>query len=144
MTRGRFPHSDILGSQVGCHLPAAYRRLPRPSSAPCAQASTVRPLKLKATQRHNVYKLLTRCSRPLCSSQETTPHQHHPANTAAAPGRTSHTPHTHHQPLDEQGIPATVGPRAASQPNSVSPPQTTQPRTFLTPRREPYSHTTRR
>src|SRR5699024_11234245 len=81
----------------------------------------------------NVEKLLTSCSRPLCSSQETTPHQHHPANTAAAPGRTSHTPHTHHQPLDEQGIPATVGPRAASQPNSVSPPQTTQPRTFLTP-----------
>src|SRR5699024_8854227 len=80
------------------------------------------PFKTSAnTKTHNVYKLLTRCSRPLCSSQETTPHQHHPANTAAAPGRTSHTPHTHHQPLDEQGIPATVGPRAASQPNSVSP-----------------------
>src|SRR5690625_7816082 len=56
MTRGRLPHSDILGSQVGCHLPEAYRRLPRPSSAPCANASTVRPLKLKATQRHTMPK----------------------------------------------------------------------------------------
>ena len=43
MTPGGFPHSDILGSQVGCHLPEAYRRLPRPSSAPRAQAFTVRP-----------------------------------------------------------------------------------------------------
>ena len=46
MTCGGFPHSDILGSQVGCHLPEAYRRLLRPSSAPRAQASTVRPLRL--------------------------------------------------------------------------------------------------
>ena len=38
-----FPHSDILGSQLGCQLLEAYRRLLRPSSAPDAQASTVRP-----------------------------------------------------------------------------------------------------
>ena len=37
------PHSEILGSTVGCHLPEAYRRLPRPSSALCAKASTIRP-----------------------------------------------------------------------------------------------------
>ncbi len=28
-----FPHSDIPGSQVVCHLPETFRRLPRPSSA---------------------------------------------------------------------------------------------------------------
>ena len=43
MTRARFPHSDTLGSQLVCQLPEAYRRLPRPSSAPDAKASTVCP-----------------------------------------------------------------------------------------------------
>jgi hypothetical protein len=38
---GGFPHSDIAGSQVGCHLPDAFRRLQRPSSPPIAKASTV-------------------------------------------------------------------------------------------------------
>ena len=38
-----FPHSDILGSQSGYRLPEAYRRFPRPSSAPVAKASTMRP-----------------------------------------------------------------------------------------------------
>ena len=38
-----FPHSDILGSPLGYQLPQAYRRFPRPSSAPDAKASTVRP-----------------------------------------------------------------------------------------------------
>ena len=28
-----FPHSDILGSKVCCHLPETFRRLTRPSSA---------------------------------------------------------------------------------------------------------------
>lgn len=38
-----FPHSDIPGSQVGCHLPEAYRRLRRPSSFVAVEASTIRP-----------------------------------------------------------------------------------------------------
>lgn len=42
-TPGRFPHSDTLGSQLVCQLPEAYRRLQRPSSAPCTKASTERP-----------------------------------------------------------------------------------------------------
>lgn len=42
-TGARFPHSDTLRSQVGCHLPEDYRRLPRPSSAPDAKASTECP-----------------------------------------------------------------------------------------------------
>ena len=41
MTRARFPHSEIPGSQPGRRLPEAYRSLPRPSSAPGAKASTV-------------------------------------------------------------------------------------------------------
>ena len=46
MTRAGFPHSDILGSQLVCQLPEAYRRLRRPSSAPSAKASTLCPYKL--------------------------------------------------------------------------------------------------
>ena len=38
-----FPHSDISGSKVACHLPEAFRRLLRPSSPHCTKASTVRP-----------------------------------------------------------------------------------------------------
>jgi hypothetical protein len=46
MTGARFPHSETPGSQPGCRLPGAYRRLQRPSSAPGAKASTVCPKKL--------------------------------------------------------------------------------------------------
>ncbi len=45
-----FPHSDILGSQVACHLPETYRRLPRPSSAPSCQAIHRTPLRASAIQ----------------------------------------------------------------------------------------------
>jgi hypothetical protein len=41
MTAAGFPHSETPGSQPGCRLPGAYRRLQRPSSAPGAKASTV-------------------------------------------------------------------------------------------------------
>ncbi len=41
MTSAGFPHSETPGSQTGCRLPGEYRRLPRPSSAPGAKASTV-------------------------------------------------------------------------------------------------------
>jgi hypothetical protein len=47
--RAGFPHSDILGSTSGYRLPQAYRRFPRPSSAPVAKASTMRPEKLSHT-----------------------------------------------------------------------------------------------
>ena len=45
-----FPHSDILGSKVACHLPGAYRRLPRPSSALHCQAIHRTPLRASAIQ----------------------------------------------------------------------------------------------
>ncbi len=47
MTGTGFPHSEILGSRFVCQLPEAYRRLPRPSSAPGAKASTLCPYKLQ-------------------------------------------------------------------------------------------------
>ena len=40
LSRGGFPHSDICGSKLVCQLPAAFRRLPRPSSPVIAKAST--------------------------------------------------------------------------------------------------------
>jgi hypothetical protein len=43
MTGAGLPHSETPGSTLGCQLPGAYRRLPRPSSAPDAKASTVCP-----------------------------------------------------------------------------------------------------
>ena len=46
MARAGFPHSDTPGSQLGCQLPRAYRRLPRPSSALDAKASTMCPSQL--------------------------------------------------------------------------------------------------
>ena len=46
MTPAGFPHSEIPGSQLGCQLPGAYRRLLRPSSALGDKASTMRPKKL--------------------------------------------------------------------------------------------------
>ena len=41
LLRGGFPHSEIAGSQVVCHLTDAYRRLPRLSSPSTAKASTM-------------------------------------------------------------------------------------------------------
>jgi hypothetical protein len=64
MTGAGLPHSETPGSTLGCQLPGAYRRLPRPSSAPDAKASTVCPKKLEHNRK-------TRCSRSLCSSQNT-------------------------------------------------------------------------
>ena len=36
-----FPHSEICGSKCVCSLPAAYRKLQRPSSPVIAKASTM-------------------------------------------------------------------------------------------------------
>ena len=41
LLRGGFPHSEIAGSKVVCHLADAYRRLPRPSSPSTAKASAM-------------------------------------------------------------------------------------------------------
>ena len=49
MTRARFTHSEIPGSQLAWQLPEAYRSLQRPSSASSAKASTWCPLQLAET-----------------------------------------------------------------------------------------------
>ena len=43
ITGAGFSHSEIHGSKVVQHLTVAYRSRPRPSSAPGAKASTMRP-----------------------------------------------------------------------------------------------------
>src|ERR671914_2984240 len=102
MTAAGFPHSDTPGSQLGCQLPRAYRRLQRPSSALDAKASTMCPLQLakhkhstKTTKTHTTKtnththhtppprqtRLRTqrcgRCSRPLFNIQTTRGHRPH-------------------------------------------------------------------
>ena len=56
--KGGFPHSEISGSKVACHLPEAYRRLLRPSSPLTAKASTVCAYSLDHTVQAN--KILMR------------------------------------------------------------------------------------
>ena len=71
MTGAGFPHSEILESQPGCRLLEAYRRLQRPSSAPGTKTSTVCPYKLDTRHYMQFSAENRRCSRPLCSSQDT-------------------------------------------------------------------------
>ena len=88
-TPARFPHSDTPGSPLACQLPEAYRRLPRPSSALDAQASTERPAHTQhtpprpTTERRR--RTTTRCSHPLYDSQ--TPHPPTQAGTGTEPDR---------------------------------------------------------
>ena len=87
MTGAGFPHSDILGSQLGWQLPEAYRSLLRPSSAPGAKTSTVCPYLLHHTQ-HDTEKQVTR-SRPAQAHARPQPAAH-PHNVL------TYTPHPHH------------------------------------------------
>src|SRR5699024_1390820 len=64
LTVAGFPHSDILGSTPVYRLPEAYRRFPRPSSAPDAKASTMRshtlttPIRVSSMCARNVSNTL--------------------------------------------------------------------------------------
>src|SRR3982750_3568253 len=56
-----FPHSEICGSKPICRLPAAYRRLSRPSSPVIAKASTtctysLDPITLPPCSRTAIHK----------------------------------------------------------------------------------------
>src|SRR6266481_7648841 len=80
---GGFPHSDICGSMLVCQLPAAFRRLPRPSSPVIAKASTtctysLDPITLRPRgnstpepQRHRFLLQRLCCSHPPSNSQWT-------------------------------------------------------------------------
>jgi hypothetical protein len=112
MTAAGFPHSETPGSQPGCRLPGAYRRLQRPSSAPGAKASTVCPKKLGTThalqQQQLSLRRNRRCSRPLCSSQETdstSPRPPAPGETGTGPQRRNQ-PHQAPAPSEPNSVPA--------------------------------------
>ena len=92
MTRAGFPHSDTPGSQLGCQLPRAYRRLQRPSSALDAKASTMCPSQLVSTtsQQH----------KPLQHHQDNTMNQTqptHPDNQRSRPAHNAPAPTTPQQ-----------------------------------------------
>ena len=81
ITAGGFPHSDILGSMVVWRLPEAFRSLPRPSSAPSAKASTVRPYQLgiDARARYGVSKVPEKKTESLLPGQKKPPARVRPA-----------------------------------------------------------------
>ena len=85
MTPAGFPHSEILGSQLGYQLPKAYRRFPRPSSAPRAKASTVCPYKLNPpTNNNNKTKMLASTMQFSTHKQQPHPTDHtHPHQPTA-------------------------------------------------------------
>src|SRR5690625_5717511 len=58
ITPARFPHSDTLGSQFVSQLPEAYRRPPRPSSAPSAKARSEEHTSELQSRGHRVCRLL--------------------------------------------------------------------------------------
>ena len=125
MTGTGFPHSEILGSRFVCQLPEAYRRLPRPSSAPGAKASTLCPYKLQPQKT----KMLA--STVQFSNNDQAHHQHptptHPNHTAEA-GCTGPAAPTvpHHHRTKRPGArgdpkkPVTLTAAVPSGPNSVS------------------------
>ena len=57
---GGFPHSDICGSKLVCQLPAAFRRLLRPSSPVIAKASTTCTYSLDPITSMSRYRLSSR------------------------------------------------------------------------------------
>ena len=64
---GGLPHSDICGSVLVCQLPAAFRRLPRPSSPVIAKAST--------TCTYSLDPITLRALDNLCQSTSKPPHR---------------------------------------------------------------------
>jgi hypothetical protein len=103
MTGAGFPHSEILGSRFVCQLPEAYRRLPRPSSAPGAKASTLCPYKLQPQKT----KMLA--STVQFSNNDQDHHRTRPPPPAtaswSAPERRPRPPHTHPPPTGSRQLP---------------------------------------
>ena len=132
-----FPHSDTLESQLGCQLLEAYRRLPRPSSAPGAKAFTVCPYKL--THKHK--------------TTETKDARVHYTVLKQPPDPTPQPPHTQEPSTTQgpssslmQGQPETTTPPGAcglrTQQRATNP-TTGRPHTFHTPKNpRPYSRRT--
>ena len=127
MTGTGFPHSEILGSRFVCQLPEAYRRLPRPSSAPGAKASTLCPYKLQPQKTKMLASTVQFSNNDQAHHQHPTPTHPNPAAEAGCTGPAAlrPTPGTTH-PTRARGLPETIRrtshPTAAvpSGPNSVS------------------------
>ena len=127
MTGAGFPHSEILGSRFVCQLPEAYRRLPRPSSAPGAKASTLCTYKLQPQKTKMLASTVQFSNNDQAHHQPPTPN-HPPTRRAgcAGPVAPDHPPHPTTTPKSDGPVQArseeTPRNRAAvpSGPNSVS------------------------
>ena len=106
MTGTGFPHSEILGSRFVCQLPEAYRRLPRPSSAPGAKASTLCPYKLQPQKTKMLASTVQFSNNDQAHHQHPTPTHPNPAAEAGCTGPAAlrPTPGTTH-PTRDRGYP---------------------------------------
>src|SRR5215208_8460 len=92
MTPAGLPHSDTPGSQLGCQLPRAYRRLQRPSSALDAKASTMCPSQLvsqtlnKNNKRHTPPPAHSQPAAAHYKKIKQQPHTPNPPHNAGATG----------------------------------------------------------
>src|SRR5699024_2400799 len=86
--------SDILASPFGYQLHQAYRRVPRPSSAPITKASTVRPYQLtQPTTPQN--RAISRISRKLSKYNNQTKDGYHHTDTTITRQTPQPTPGQH-------------------------------------------------
>ena len=119
MTRAGSPHSDTLGSQPASRLPEAYRRPPRPSSAPDAKASTERPKKqTHNTTQTNTTTITTQRTKILASTIQI---------TTNPPTHARPTPRTKKGPARRAGPqPGRTAPEPDSMPPTTHPPHRTR------------------
>ena len=103
MTPAGLPHSDTPGSQLGCQLPRAYRRLQRPSSALDAKASTMCPSQLVSQTLNKNHKDTQPHHPPIKeqqghykNNQTTTTHTPTRGHTRSLPDARVHYPLTKH------------------------------------------------
>ncbi len=111
MTPAGFPHSDTPGSQLGCQLPGAYRRLLRPSSALDAKASTMCPSQLVSqTLNKNCKRTTNFNARVHCSIHKQPTHQDQPPHKRAPAKKAPRTtkPVTRPESSGPNSVPPTI------------------------------------
>jgi hypothetical protein len=102
--RAGFPHSEIRGSAPICRLPAAYRRLSRPSSPIIAKASTtctysLDPITLLPLARRHESKSLAPSQRNktfsrLCIPDQSSDRRHDAIHNPVSPHHAKHANNT--------------------------------------------------
>ena len=125
MTAAGFPHWDTLGSTLGCQLPEAYRRLPRPSSALGAKASTLRS---SFTSHHNFDSYDTPRTTPTATTRQGR-HDRHPREVAKTKDARVHCAVLKQQPAPAHPPPPDGRGRAVLRPDEQDEPATTHPAT---------------